>query len=309
MVTACRLCPRCCGANRSAGEVGWCRAGGQVQIYRYAPHFGEEPPISGSKGSGTIFFSRCTLSCLYCQNYPWSQQGEGDFYSDGDLAHALRALAEQGCHNWNLVSPTPWMPWVAHVLDALNREGIRLPVVYNTSGYERTETLDEYARHIQVYLTDLRYARAETALTASRAADYVEASRSALRLMWSRLGPLRCDENGVALSGLICRILVLPGLAQEAVDNLQWLASTVGTEVAISVMAQYHPAWQARQHAGWDRSVSGAEYRQVCEAMEDLGFENGWMQDPEEAVRDDVIGYTMPRGGFDKAAGVEGSGA
>jgi len=296
----CELCPRRCGADRMAGRLGWCRAGADTTIFRYAPHFGEEPPVSGSRGSGTIFFSRCTLACLYCQNFPWSQQGEGDVYDRDGLAEALRALARHGCHNWNLVSPTPWMPAIHAALEQVRGEGVNLPVVYNTSGYERVETLRHYADDIQVYLTDLRYAREDTARVGSAAADYVGNARRALGEMWARLGPLVCDENGVALSGVICRILVLPGLADEAVQSLEWIASALGTEVAISLMAQYQPAWKATGRAAWGRTIDEDEYGRVCEALERLGFENGWLQEPGGEKEAGIVGHDMPRGGFDR---------
>jgi len=301
MLTRCELCPRRCGVSRSGGELGWCGAGGGVELFRYAPHHGEEPPVSGSCGSGTLFFSRCTMACLYCQNYPWSQQGRGDVLDTDGVAHALRALARHGCHNWNLVSPTPWMPWVHAALEQVRREGTNLPVVYNTSGYERVATLRAYADDIQIYLTDLRYARENTARSASGASDYVECARAALREMWRRLGPLRCDENGIAFSGVICRILVLPELVSEAVESLEWLAETLGTDIAVSVMAQYRPAWRALDLEPWNRRVTEEEYRQVCAAVESLGFENGWMQEPGTETGDGLLGHTMNGGGFDGA--------
>lgn len=303
MLTRCELCPRCCGVNRDASERGWCRAGRRPEIFRYAPHHGEEPPISGVNGSGTVFFSRCTLACIYCQNYPWSQQGEGDPYDGDTLVHAFRALARHGCHNWNLVSPTPWMPAVHDALSRVREEGVRLPVVYNTSGYERIETLRRYADDIQVYLTDLRYANPETAQAGSGAGDYVNCARRALCEMWERLGPIRCDENGVALSGVICRILVLPGLVEEAIKSLEWIASGPGAGMPVSIMAQYKPAWQALENSAWNRTVSSDEYGQVCNAVESLGFETGWLQEPGAEPVDGVIGYKMERGGFDRKAG------
>jgi len=295
----CELCPRRCGVDRLAGQRGWCRAGADTSIYRYAPHFGEEPPISGERGSGTVFFSHCTLSCLYCQNHPWSQQGAGDVYDRDGLVAVFRALARHGCHNWNLVSPTPWMPAIHEALEQVRAEGVNRPVVYNTSGYERVETLRTYADDIQVFLTDLRYASADKARAGSAAADYVENARRAMVEMWSRLGPLRCDENGVALSGVICRILVLPDLADEAVRNLEWIAATLGTEVHISLMAQYQPAWKAIGQGSWGRRVGSDEYGRVCEALENLGFENGWLQEPGGEKEAGIVGHDMPRGGFD----------
>jgi putative pyruvate formate lyase activating enzyme len=295
---SCTLCPRQCGVNRLEGELGFCRAGAQAQLYRYAPHHGEEPPISGSKGSGTLFFSRCTLSCLYCQNHPWSQQGEGEHYDTERLAGVFRELAQAGCHNWNLVSPTPWLPQIAEALDQVRGEGINLPVVYNTSGYERCESLVAYESLVDVYLTDLRYASAASSEAGSRAADYVDRAREALALMLERLGPLQCDENGIAISGVVCRLLVLPGLAHEVIENLGWLADRVGVEVPVSVMAQYSPAFRAAEQQPWNRRVARDEYDQVCQAVESLGFDIGWIQDFEGDVDDDLVGHTMPQGGF-----------
>lgn len=298
-LTACALCPRCCGVNRLAGQRGYCRAGDRVALYRYAPHHGEEPPIAGQRGSGTLFFSRCTLACLYCQNYPWSQEGQGDRCGTDGLTEAMRALARAHCHNWNLVSPTPWLPCIVAALERLCDEGISLPVVYNTSGYERAETLARHASWIDVYLTDLRYAKASTAAEGSRAEDYVEASREALMAMWERLGPLRCDENGVAVSGVVCRLLVLPGHADEAVANLEWMATHLGVDVPISVMAQYHPAYHAAARTPWNRRVTREEYDMVGDAVARLGFESGWIQAYTDAVEDDLVGHRMPQGGFE----------
>lgn len=301
MLDHCELCPRCCGVNRLAGERGWCKAGRVTEVYRYAPHHGEEPPLSGSHGSGTVFFSRCTMACLYCQNYPWSQQGAGTLYEQPELEHAMRALAQHGCHNWNFVSPTPWMPMVQKALKTLRQEGFDLPAVCNTSGYERLEALAAYAEDIQIYLTNLRYASVETARAASAAPDYVEHARKALQWMWRHRGHLQLDKNGVALSGVICRILILPGLSHEAIANLEWIADTLGTDVPISVMSQYHPAWRAAGREPWKKTVSNEEYQHVSEVVASLGFENGWMQDvPDDATRSELLGQCMPPGGFDR---------
>ncbi len=155
---SCDLCPRRCGVDRLAGELGFCRAGADVEVFRYGPHHGEEPPISGTRGSGTLFFSRCTLRCLYCQNYPWSQEGAGTAYSPDGFAQLFRNLYVAGCHNWNLVSPTPWIPHIKTALSRLRGEGIPIPVVYNTSGFESLDTLTTLESTVDIYLADLRYA-------------------------------------------------------------------------------------------------------------------------------------------------------
>lgn len=293
---ACRLCPRYCGANRLAGQTGGCGAGSLARVYRHGPHFGEEPPISGTRGSGTVFFSHCTLSCIYCQNFPWSQEAQGADLTPEALCALFRELADQGCHNWNLVSPTPWLPQIRAATAPLIRSGVRLPFVYNTSGFESATTLDAFRDLADIGLTDLRYAQESTAREASGAAHYVAAARAALKWFWNALGPLELDDAGVARRGTICRLLVLPGRAGEAVDNLRWLADTVGTDIHVSVMSQYTPVHRATVTPGWDRTLTPDEYAQVTATVAELGFENGWVQELETPGPEDLLGCAMPAG-------------
>ena len=292
----CELCPRRCGANRDAGETGYCRAGAEPEIFRYGAHHGEEPPISLTSGSGTVFFSRCTMKCLYCQNFPWSQEGHGERYSVEGLAGIFRELHRQGCHNWNLVSPTPWLPLIREAVAAVKRDGISLPVVYNTSGFERVEILAEYEGLTDIYLTDLRYSRSESARAGSDTAGYVDAARAAFLEMWRQKGPLQVDASGAAISGTICRMLILPGLANEAAENLEWLSDHVGTEAAISLMSQYIPAHKAATRTPWNRPIARDEYELAVEAMERLGFTEGWVQDFERAAPKELMGFEMKSG-------------
>jgi len=282
--------------HRVAGELGFCRAGADVEVFRYGPHHGEEPPLSGTSGSGTVFFSRCTLRCLYCQNYPWSQQGHGTTYDPDGFAQIFRELHATGCHNWNLVSPTPWIPHVQQALSALCREGIRLPVVYNTSGFERRETLADLEDMVDIYLTDLRYASQESAGEGSGRADYAPLAREAIREMWRQKGPLQLSDDGIATQGTICRLLILPGRAEEVVDNLRWLADTIGPGIAVSVMSQYTPAFKATDMKNWNRRISQAEYDRVADVVTDLDFDSGWMQEYEADAPDELIGFTMEPG-------------
>ncbi len=286
-----------CGVNRLAGEHGFCRAGNELEIYRYAPHHGEEPPISGRKGSGTVFFSRCTLKCLYCQNYPWSQEGAGKKITVEKLAAILRELRDEGCHNWNLVSPTHWLPMIYSALESVKKDGKMLPVVYNTSGYERVATLRALEGMVDIYLADLRYARESTAGESSGAGNYVESAREALLEMWRQAGQLRMTPDGIGISGVICRILILPGMADEACESIRWLADNIGTDLALSVMAQYAPAYEAAKYArgeGWNRPISHDEYRQVCREVEKKGFTNGWVQDYNDRPNLELAGFNMP---------------
>ena len=293
---ACRLCPRACGVDRTAGKVGYCKAGMAPRVFRFGPHFGEEPPISGERGSGTVFFSHCTLRCIYGQNHPWSQANQGDDLSVEDLREIFKGIAEKGCHNWNLVSPTPWLPQIKEAVDPLIGAGISLPFVYNTSGFESQEVLESFAGLVNIALCDLRYAQSESAREGSDASAYVDVSRRACRWFWEKLGPLEMDGDGIARRGVICRLLALPGRVDEAIANLEWLAREIGTEVHISVMAQYTPVHRALACRGWDRKVHADEYARLTEAAEDLGFDNGWIQEFEGDAPADLLGQEMPAG-------------
>lgn len=295
-LSCCRLCPRECGADRLAGRRGFCGAGAAAEVFRWGAHFGEEPPVSGSAGSGTVFFSRCTLRCLYCQNHPWSQGGAGSDMDSGRLGGVFRELRDAGCHNWNIVSPTPWLPLIRDALgDALRDGQPGLPVVYNTSGFERPATLEAFADMADVFLTDLRYASGETAAEASGRADYPAVAREALLAMRRLKGDLRLGPDGVARSGVICRLLVLPGHAEEAVENLRWLAERAPS-TAVSVMAQYTPAHRAVSMPPWDRRVSEKEYALVSDEIGRLGFETGWVQEWSGESPRDLVGFNMPAG-------------
>jgi len=275
---------------------GYCRAEAEAEIFRYGPHHGEEPPLSGTRGSGTIFFSRCTLKCIYCQNYPWSQEGRGDCYNVAELAGILKELAKAGCHNWNLVSPTPWMAQVEKALEIARKDGISIPVVYNTSGFERIEVLEQLKGLVDIYLTDLRYSRKESAEEGSGSGEYAGVARSALKEMWRLAGPLKVDANGMAVSGTICRLLILPGHSKEVIENLQWLADNVGNGIAVSVMAQYTPAHKAVSRKPWNRRITEREYSAVCSAVERFGFSAGWVQDFERMSPKELVGFEMKEG-------------
>lgn len=257
----CELCPRKCGKR-----PGYCGAGEVPRVFRWGPHFGEEPPITGERGSGCVFFSRCTMKCLYCQNSPWSWKGEGRDLTIPELTAIFRDLAvKDKVENWNLVSPTPYLPFIREAVQPLFKEGIRLPFVWNSSGYERVETLEEYKELCDWALFDLRYASDKTAVAASQAPDYVAASRAAVKWAWEK-------------TDTIVRVLVLPGHAEEAIENLAWLATEVSNEVPVSIMAQYTPAYKALETPPFDRAVTEEEYESVTEAAADFGFENGWIQ-------------------------------
>lgn len=295
-LSKCVLCPRRCQVNRLEGQKGYCKSSDKVKVFRYGPHFGEEPPISGTKGAGTIFFSHCTLSCLYCQNYKWSQEHLGDEITPSELAKIMDDLRKSGCHNWDLVSPTPYLPMVEKALSIISDSDKKLPIVYNSSGFELLETLDRYHNIIDIALTDLRYSSPALALSASGSSEYVEAARRALYWFCTHLGPLETDDNGIAISGAICRLLVLPGHPQEAIDNLRWIADNIGPELSVSIMSQYTPAWRGVNNGEWGRKVTIDEYQLVTDEAEKLGFDNGWIQPFGGEDDDSLLGCEMMPG-------------
>ena len=296
MIDKCELCPRKCGKR-----PGFCGAGQSPRVFRWGPHFGEEPPLTGERGSGCVFFSRCTMKCLYCQNSPWSWRGEGVDKTIPELTAIFRELAvTDKVENWNLVSPTPYLPFIREAVKPLFDEGIHLPFVWNSSGYERVETLEEYGELCDFGLFDLRYSRNETAIAASAAPGYVECAREAIKWAWERNGARSCfatsgGDAASPLGGLIVRILVLPGHADEAIENLAWIATELSNEVPVSVMSQFTPAYRALETPPFNRGVTEEEYASVTEAAADFGFENGWIQgfgaaDPKLAL----LGENMP---------------
>ena len=283
MLSQCRLCPRECGVDRLRGERGFCRAGAEPIVASWNVHPWEEPPISGTRGSGTIFFSGCTGRCLFCQNYPISQLGVGNTVSVQQLAEMMLELQDRGCHNINLVTPTHFVPQILAALERAIEGGLRLPLVYNTSGYERVETLQLLDGVVDIYLPDAKYADDETARRLSGFVRYVEANRAALREMFRQVGDeLVLDGEGIARRGLIVRHLVLPeGLAGTG-EVLRWIAENLSPRVHVSLMDQYFPAHKAVGHPVLGRKITAEEYAEALRAFEEAGLTNGWMQEHEE---------------------------
>ncbi|MFA7173950.1 MAG: radical SAM protein [Kiritimatiellia bacterium] len=296
-LSSCALCPRACGANRAADERGYCQAGYLPRVFRYGAHFGEEPPITGKRGSGAVFFSHCTLRCIYCQNHPWSQGGQGEDLSLDQLRAVFEYLYDIGCHNWNLVTPTPWLPQIKEAVSPLIRAGKILPFVYNISGFETKKSLELYHDLIDIALVDLRYATLASAQEGSDAVGYVDKARAAIKWFWKRLGALQLDENNVATRGVICRILALPGRIDEAISSLEWICDKMGNEVHISVMSQYTPVHHALEREGWDARVTQRDYDKLTDTAAKLGFENGWIQEFDGKMPADLLGQEMPSGG------------
>ncbi len=278
----CRLCPRRCGVNRLASEVGFCRAGTSLKVASHCLHIGEEPPISGTRGSGTIFFAHCNMACVYCQNYPISQIGHGNYVEIEDVAGMMLALQARGAHNINLVTPTHFLPQIVQAIDQGRQRGLIIPIVYNASGYELPETIRMLEGMIQVYLADMRYATNEYGIKYSNAPDYPACNRLAIKEMLVRVGHLRC-QNGLAESGLVIRHLVLPSMISETEKILEFISNEVSKDTAVSLMSQYFPANKAGLYPELNRKITKAEYQAALALLEQYGLENGWIQDRDSS--------------------------
>lgn len=278
---ACDLCPHNCGVNRIKGEQGRCRSGLKPRIASANLHHGEEPPISGSRGSGTIFFSGCTLSCLFCQNFPISQQNNGESISTVELAKRMLGLQKRGAHNLNLVTPTHWLPQFMAALWLAIPQGFNLPIVWNSSGYETVEALQLLDGVVSIYLPDMKYADNQQAVELSGAPGYPAINRRAVTEMLRQVGQLQIDDSGIAIQGLIIRHLVLPQARAGSCETLPWIAEHLGKETHIALMSQYFPAWQATTTSGIDRGLTHDEYDAAVEALEEAGLDTGWVQELE----------------------------
>lgn len=261
---ACDICPRCCGVNRRAGELGECRTGEQALVASAGPHFGEESPLVGRGGSGTIFFTWCNLHCQYCQNHSISQGGEGFPVASDAIAEAMLSLQRDGCHNINFVSPSHVVPQILSATLLAARKGLHVPLVYNTGGYDSLETLALLDGVFDIYMPDMKYADAQIAERYSQIADYPAINRAAVAEMHRQVGDLRVDERGVALRGLLVRHLVLPdGLAGTA-KIVRFLAG-LSQDTYVNVMAQYRPCFHANSLPPLDRPISAAEYQEAVD--------------------------------------------
>ena len=278
----CRVCPRECGVNRLKNDkLGFCRSGLNPVISSASPHHGEEPPLSGTRGSGTVFFANCNLRCVYCQNYPISQMGTGVERSPGELACQMVWLQEQGCHNLNLVTPTHFMPQFLKALGIARERGFDLPIVYNTSGYESLESLRLLDGIVDIYMPDLRYGDEAAGIRYSAAPHYPEINRAAVKEMFRQVGNLVIDEAGLAKRGLIVRHLVLPGGLSGTEAIMKFLAEDISKDVYISLMSQYFPAYKAHEIKELSRRITAEEYEEACGIMEKYELENGWIQNFE----------------------------
>jgi putative pyruvate formate lyase activating enzyme len=286
-LSECDICPRKCGVNRLQSEEGFCHSGKLPIVSSVCAHKGEEPVISGTKGSGAIFWGNCNLRCVYCQNYQISQNWQKQKSSEMDchtLAEKMLYLQnELDCHNINFVSPSHFVPQLARaVLEAVPM-GLCIPLVYNTNSYDSVESLKELDGIIDIYLPDLKYASDDLARKYSQALNYVDVSRAAIKEMYRQAGDLVVNEDGVAQRGLVVRHLVLPNGLAGSEQSLKWLASELSTSVTVSIMAQYLPVHKSQRVPLLSRVISIDEYEMVTELLLDLGLDNGWVQELDAA--------------------------
>lgn len=272
MLRRCRLCPRNCEVDRLAGETGICNTGELPRVSSYFPHFGEEPPLVGFCGSGTIFFSYCNLKCIFCQNYTISHFGEGSEVSSCTLAGMMLELQGSGCHNINFVTPTHVVPQILHALSIAVERGLCIPLVYNTGGYDSVETLQLLDGVIDIYMPDIKYTSGKISKRLSKAEDYPEVAKAAILEMHRQVGDLRVDERGIAYRGLLVRHLVLPGGLAGTREAMRFLAREVSPDTYVNIMDQYYPYFKAKDHPVINRRITSEEYQEAIRIAQEEGL-------------------------------------
>nr|WP_321402367.1 radical SAM protein [uncultured Desulfobacter sp.] len=269
LLKSCEICPRACKVDRFSGELGECATGDEAMVASFNPHFGEEPPLVGAFGSGTIFFSHCNLKCNFCQNYDISHNGDGDECGLGQLAGMMLILQHNGCHNINLVTPTHVVPQILSALDMAIDGGLRIPLVYNSSGYDKVETLALLDGIVDIYMPDFKFWDPAVAQQTCNAPDYPEVAQKAVSEMYRQVGDLQVDENGIATRGLVLRHLVMPGGMAGTKAVMSFIADHISKTTYVNLMDQYRPCGKAHEVKGLETPVSETEFNQaVLEAKE-----------------------------------------
>ncbi len=267
----CIVCPRNCSVDRTKNELGFCKTGRNVYVASYFPHRGEEFPIRGYNGSGTIFFSYCNLGCVYCQNYDISQLGEGYMLTPEDVADIMLKLQKMGCHNINWVTPSHIVPQLIEATYLAAKKGLKIPIVYNTSSYDNLESLKLLDGIVDIYLADLKYLKEEYGRKYSKVRNYPEVAKKAIKEMHRQVGDLKVDENGIAYRGLLVRHLVLPNDISTTKEVLDFLKS-VSPNIHVNIMSQYFPAYKAYEYPELNRKIYIDEYAKAVEYAEKLGL-------------------------------------
>ncbi|MBS5939188.1 MAG: radical SAM protein [Clostridium sp.] len=273
------MCPRNCGVNRLKDKVGYCGAGNNIRVARAALHYWEEPCISGSIGSGTVFFSFCTLKCVFCQNYNISQCSFGKEITIDRLAEIFLELQGKGALNINLVTPTHYVPQIIEALKIAKGKGLKLPVIYNSSGYEKVETIKLLKGYIDVYLPDMKYFDTKYSMKYSKAKDYFLYAKEAIDEMVNQVGEVKFDKNGIIKKGVIIRHLMLPGLLFDSKKIIDYIHSTYGNKVYISIMNQYTPLEHVKIYPELNRPLNQKHYEALIDYAVSIGVENGFIQE------------------------------
>lgn len=275
LMKSCTLCPRQCGVNRLAGDKGFCRASAQLEIASYNPHFGEEQALVGHGGSGTIFLTHCGLRCVFCINWEVSQQGGGEPRSVEDMAGMMLNLRQRGCHNINVVTPTHYAPHILRALDSAAGQGLSLPLVYNTCGWERQEILRQLDGVVDIYLPDFKYADGKAAAKYSSAAgDYPEVTRQALLEMHRQVGTAQPGPDGIMRRGLMIRHLVMPNNVAASCAVVNWIGDHLPRDTYLNIMSQYTPTYKAHQYPAIARRITREEYAEVVQCARAKGLTN-----------------------------------
>ncbi|MFB6113079.1 MAG: radical SAM protein [Halodesulfurarchaeum sp.] len=273
----CDLCSHRCHVDRTAGEIGTCQVDDTVRLASYGPHFGEERPLSGSGGSGTIFLAYCNLACVFCQNYELSQEGRGAREVDVEtIADVALSLQDRGCHNVNFVSPTHFAPTLARAVLRARDRGLDVPIVWNCGGYENAEIIGDLDGIVDVYMPDVKWADDGAARMYSKAPGYWKAATTAIEEMHRQVGDLRLDERGIAERGVLLRHLVMPGMVENSKRIVEFVAHSLSTDTYLNLMAQYRPSYTVGRHGRYteiDRPVTEAEYASVVEHARSLGLQ------------------------------------
>lgn len=275
----CEICPYMCKVNRNTGEIGRCKCDNKIKIALYSIHRYEEPCISGKNGSGTIFFSNCNLNCKFCQNYEISQEGKGYYITIEELANIMLKQQENKAENINLVTPTMYVYQIKEAIKIARKNGLHIPIIYNSNGYERIETLKDIEGYIDVYLPDLKYYSNEISVKYSKASNYFEIATKAILEMIRQAGNPQFNNEGIIQKGVMIRHLVLPNHIQNTKNILRWIKDNVPNEIYINVMAQYFPTYKAKEDKLIYRKLTKREYKEVEKYFYMLEFKNGYIQE------------------------------
>ena len=288
----CTICPHNCKIDRKNGQVGRCKSKDTVKIALYSTHNFEEPCISGEKGSGTVFFSNCNLNCVFCQNYEISQEGKGTEITINRLAEIFLEQQEKDVENINLVTPTSYVPQIIEAIKLARKQGLKLPIVYNTNGYEKVETLKMLEGYIDIYLPDLKYSDNKLAKRLSKVDNYFEITTEALKEMYRQTGKAIFDDRGIMKKGMIIRHLVLPNHILNSRRVLKWINDNMN-DVYVSIMAQYFPTYKAKEIEDINRKLKKEEYEQIEKYLYRLNLENGYIQELGEHEEEYVPKWEM----------------